>query len=186
MLMVRLALVGMLAAGMGCGAEATQGVPAAAPSAPHAAAPAAGGARAPAPDFSLKSTDGRTVRLSDYIGKSVVLIDFWSTTCDPCLAEMPYLVDLYKAKKDRGFVVLAVSLDGPESLADVARVVHDRDMVFPVLLDQETTVVARYNPKKEMPFSVLIDRAGGIIQKKPGYTPGDEKTLAAEVDRALQ
>jgi peroxiredoxin len=149
------------------------------------AAPAGPVSKASAPDFSLKSTDGRTVHLSDYLGKSVVLIDFWSTTCDPCLAEMPYLVDLYKAKKDKGFVILAVSLDGPESLADVNRVVHDKEMIFPVLLDQETTVVARYNPKREMPFSVLIDRHGSIIQKKAGYTPGDEKVLVAEVERAL-
>ena len=149
-------------------------------------APGAQSAQAVAPDFSLKSTEGRTVHLSDYLGKSVVLIDFWSTTCDPCLAEMPHLVDLYKAKKDKGFVVLAVSLDGPESLADVNRVVHDKGMVFPVLLDQETTVVARYNPKREMPFSVLIDKSGSIVQKKAGYAPGDERLLAAEVDKALR
>jgi peroxiredoxin len=169
-----------------CGAEGAQG-----PGAQNAAgaAPAAGakaGAQASAPDFSLKATDGRTVHLSDYLGKSVVLIDFWSTTCDPCLAEMPHLVDLYKAKKDKGFVVLAVSLDGPESLADVNRVVHDKEMIFPVLLDQETTVVARYNPKREMPFAVLIDKSGAIVQKKAGYTPGDEKNLAAEVEKALR
>jgi peroxiredoxin len=162
-----------------CGAEAPQSADARSPA-------AASGAAASAPDFSLRSTDGRTVHLSDYLGKSVVLIDFWSTTCDPCLAEMPHLVDLYKAKKDKGFVVLAVSLDGPESLADVSRVVHDKDMVFPVLLDQETTVVARYNPKREMPFSVLIDRRGNIVQKKAGYTPGDEKNLKAEVEKTLQ
>jgi peroxiredoxin len=146
---------------------------------------AAAGGGASAPDFSLKSAEGSTVHLSDYLGK-VVLIDFWSTTCDPCMAEMPHLVDLYKAHKDRGFVVLAISLDGPESLADVNRVVHDKEMIFPVLLDQETTVVARYNPKKEMPFSVLIDKNGSIVQKHAGYQPGDEKALAAEIDKALQ
>ena len=86
----------------------------------------------------------------------------------------------------QGFVVLAVSLDGPESLADVNRVVHDKGMVFPVLLDQETSVVARYNPKREMPFSVLIDKSGSIVQKKAGYAPGDERLLAAEVDKVLR
>lgn len=165
-----------------CGPETAEGPGAQSPQAGTAAPRAAG----MAPDFTLKSTEGRTVHLSDYLGKSVVLIDFWSTTCDPCLAEMPHLVDLYKAKKDKGFVVLAVSLDGPESLADVNRVVHDKEMIFPVLLDQETTVVARYNPKREMPFSVLIDRSGAIVQKKAGYTPGDEKTLVAEVEKALK
>jgi peroxiredoxin len=157
--------------------EAPGEAPAGAPAQPHAGATA--------PDFSLRSTEGRTVHLSDYLGKSVVLLDFWSTTCDPCMAEMPYLVDLYKAKKDKGFVVLAVSLDGPESLGDVSRVVHDKGMIFPVLLDQETTVVARYNPKKEMPFAVLIDKSGSIVEKKAGYTPGDEKVLAAAVEKML-
>jgi peroxiredoxin len=144
-----------------------------------------GASGATAPDFSLQSTEGRTVHLSDYLGKRVVLIDFWSTTCNPCMAEMPYLVDLYKAKKGKGFVVLAISLDGPESLADVNRVVHDKEMIFPVLLDQETTVVARYNPKREMPFAVLIDKSGAIVEKKAGYTPGDEKGLAAAVEKML-
>jgi peroxiredoxin len=155
----------------GCGAEAAQGG--------HAAT-------ASAPDFSLQSTEGRTVRLSDYLGKNVVLIDFWSTTCDPCMAEMPHLVELYNQHKDKGFVVLAISLDGPESLAEVNRVVHDKGMVFPVLLDQETTVVARYNPKREMPFSVLIDKTGTIVKKRAGYTPGEEKGVAADVAQALQ
>jgi len=166
-----------------CGAESAE---APGPRGPAESAQTAASGVASAQDFTLQSTEGRTVHLSDYLGKDVVLIDFWSTTCEPCLAEMPHLVDLYKANKAKGFVVLAVSLDGPESLADVNRVVHDREMIFPVLLDQETTVVARYNPKREMPFSVLIDKRGAIVQRRAGYTPGDEKNLAAEVERALK
>ncbi len=147
--------------------------------------PAAGQVSAAAPDFSLPTPDGSTVRLSDYIGKSVILIDFWSTTCGPCMEEMPHLVDLYKAKKAQGFVVLAVSLDGPESIAEVNRVVHDKGMVFPVLLDQETTVVTRYNPKRELPYMVIIDKKGNIVFKRASYTPGDERVVNAEVEKAL-
>ncbi len=147
---------------------------------------ASGGSSAsPAPDFALPALDGKTVRLSDYAGKSVVLIDFWSTICDPCLAEMPHLVDLYKKYKDKGFVILAVSLDGPESRAQVSSVAHDREMIFPVLLDEETTVAAKYNPKRELPFSVLIGRNGSILHKRGGYQPGDENVLAEEIERAL-
>ena len=184
-------LSALLLATTSCGAEGGAQPPAGTPATSGGASSGVtsgetSGATGPtAPDFSLRSTEGRTVHLSDYLGKSVVLIDFWSTTCDPCMGEMPYLVDLYKAKKDKGFVVLAVSLDGPESLADVNRVVHDKGMIFPVLLDQETTVVARYNPKKEMPFAVLIDKSGAIVEKKAGYTPGDEKVLAAAVEKLL-
>ncbi len=137
-----------------------------------------------APDFTLPALDGSTVHLSDYRGK-VVLIDFWSTTCDPCLAEMPHLVDLYKAKKDQGFIVLAVSLDGPESRAQVSSIVHDKEMIFPVLLDEETTVVAQYNPKREMPFSVVVGKDGSVAWKRAGYQPGSEAQITTAVEKAM-
>lgn len=143
-----------------------------------------GQSAASAPDFTLPALDGSTVHLSDYKGK-VVLIDFWSTTCDPCLAAMPHLVDLYKKQKDKGFVVLAISLDGPESRAAVSSVAHDKEMIFPVLLDEETTVVAQYNPKREMPFSVIVGKDGAVTWKRAGYQPGSEVTLTAEVEKAL-
>ncbi|HRI65035.1 MAG TPA: TlpA disulfide reductase family protein [Polyangium sp.] len=137
-----------------------------------------------APDFTLNSLDGQQARLSDYKG-SVVLIDFWSTTCDPCMIEMPHLVELYKKNKERGFVVLAVSADGPESRAQVSSVARSKEMIFPVLLDEETVVTARYNPKRELPFTVLVSKDGTILHKRNGYTAGDEKTLASEVEKAL-
>ena len=139
---------------------------------------------ATAPDFTLPTLDGQQARLSDYQG-SVVLIDFWSTTCEPCMIEMPHLVEMYKKNKDRGFVVLAISADGPESRAQVSSVVRAKEMVFPVLLDEETVVTARYNPKRELPFTVLVSKEGTIIHKRNGYTAGDEKTLESEVETAL-
>lgn len=181
-----IALAALLA---GCGATATgasngtPGTPAEAASSGGSSPKAAKGG-APAPDFTLPALDGKSVRLSEHRGK-VVLIDFWSTTCDPCMVEMPHLVDLYKKHKDKGFVVLAISLDGPESRAQVSSVVHDKNMIFPVLLDEETTVVGKFNPKKEMPFAVLVDRDGSIVHKRGGYTVGDEKKLVEEVERVL-
>lgn len=167
---------GLLVAGCG-GATLTAGTQ------PGVAQPAA--PRQLAQDFSLPTLDGGTVRLSEQRGK-VVLVDFWATTCDPCLAAMPHLVDLYKKHKDAGFVILGVSLDGPETRAEVRSVVHDRGMVFPILLDEETSVVVRYNPKRELPFSMLIGRDGSILSKRSGYTPGEEENLAREVEQALR
>jgi peroxiredoxin len=139
-----------------------------------------------APDFELPELKGGTVRLSDYLdGKHVVLLNFWSTTCDPCMAEMPHLVELYKKHKDAGFVVLSVAADGPESRAQVSSTVQQKEMIFPVLLDEETTQTARFNPKRELPFNVLIGKSGAIIMKRPGYQGGDEKLITAEVEKAL-
>ena len=77
----------------GCGAPTASSV-----------SPASGTAARP-PDFELPRLDGGTERLSDHFGKDVVLIDFWATFCKPCLKAMPDLDALYRARRERGFVV---------------------------------------------------------------------------------
>ncbi|MBK7581032.1 MAG: TlpA family protein disulfide reductase [Myxococcales bacterium] len=142
-----------------------------------------GGAKPP--DFELSTLDGQTVRLSDHLGKDVILIDFWATFCDPCLASMPHLDELYKKHKAEGFVVLGVSIDGPESAAQVKSTVSKLGVSFPILLDQETRVVALYNPKTSAPYSVLIGRDGSVLTKKEGYTTGDGTSVDKDVEAAL-
>lgn len=175
---------------MGCGMSATPP-----PGGPNSDGTATGedggdtGSNGPsAPDFSLPTLDGSTVSLSDYEGEKVVLIDFWATTCDPCLAEMPELVKLYEEKKAQGFEVLAISTDGPETRSQVSQTVSKLNMIFPILLDEETEVMDRYNPKGALPFTAVIDRSGSIVLKRVGYQPGDEKSwksLVAAVETAL-
>jgi peroxiredoxin len=150
-----------------------------------AAAEPSSGRGARPPDFELDSLDGRTVRLSDHLGKDVVLIDFWATFCDPCLAAMPHLDALFRKHQGAGFVVLGISIDGPDSIAQVKTEVAKLGVTFPILLDQETRVVALYNPKTSAPYSVLVGRDGTILAKKEGYTTGDTSQLEADVAAAL-
>lgn len=71
----------------------------------------------PAPDFTAYDMDGKEVKLSDYKGK-VVYVDFWSTTCVPCVKELPATKKLQEQFKDNdGVVFLYVSFDNPEDLA---------------------------------------------------------------------
>lgn len=199
-------LVGVLALGfwgVGCGGSqptATQapgaggaGAPGVASgdtdgAAPGHAAPGDSSAKptgARPPDFELDTLDGKRVRLSDHLGKDVVLIDFWATFCDPCLAAMPHLDEIYQKYRGRGFVVLGVSIDGPDALGLVRTEVSKLRVTFPILLDTETRVVGLYNPKTSAPYSVLIGRDGRIITKKEGYVTGDADTLEKDIAAAV-
>ena len=90
-----------------------------------AQSPAGAGAASPAgtvaPDFTGRDLQGKTFRLSDHLGKDVILLDFWSTYCEPCKAEFPHLADLYAKDKDKGLLVLGVAMDGINDLAIVAQ-----------------------------------------------------------------
>jgi peroxiredoxin len=149
------------------------------------AAPQAGGANSGrAADFVLRDTAGRTVRLSDHFGK-VIVLNFWATWCVPCAAELPHLQRMYETYRDQGLVILAISMDGPETVANVGPHTRRYGLTFPVLLDEETRVVAMHNPKRTAPFTVMIDRDGAVARTREGYTAGDEIAVEADIQALL-
>lgn len=159
----------------------------------NAATTATGDSTAPEPttqtkkiaDFSLETLDGKTVSLSDYVGENVVMLDFWATWCEPCLAAMPHLNEIYNKHKADGFVLLSISMDGPDTVAEVRSYTQRHKLDFPVLLDEESRAVSLYNPKRSAPYSVLIARDGTILHKRDGYQPGDEMAIDEEVAEAV-
>jgi len=175
----------LAAAALAAGCATTGGLaPAAAPSATaESASEASTGAKAP--DFTLRDTEGRDVRLSDFAGK-VVLIDFWATWCEPCKAAMPHLQELYAKYADKGFVILGVSMDGPETMAYVGPTLSPYGITFPVLLDEETRVTQLLNPKRAAPMQIYIDRQGRIAGTRSGYNEGDDAFVEADVARLIE
>lgn len=139
-----------------------------------------------ATDFSARDVEGNTVRLSTYLGRQVVLLNFFATWCEPCVAEFPHLRKLVTANRTRGLVVLGIAMDGPESVASVGPFATRNQLNFPVLLDEDSQVAATYNPKKSAPLSVLIDRRGRIVSIREGYNPGDEDYLTKEIVKMLE
>jgi peroxiredoxin len=138
-----------------------------------------------APDFTARDVGGKTFRLSDHLGKEVVLLDFWSTYCEPCKAEFPHLRTMYDANKAKGLLVVGIAMDGPESIAEVPAFVRRYGIDFPVVLDDDSHIASLYDPKKSMPLSVLIARDGRITVVREGYNPGDEQLVGQDVERAL-
>lgn len=163
----------IVAAGCGC--------------ASNARAPASGASPtgAIAPDFTASDIEGKTFHLSDHLGKDVVLLDFWSTFCEPCKVEFPHLQALYDENKAKGLLVVGVAMDGPETIADVHAFVRRFQVGFPVVTDADSRIASLYDPTKSMPLTVLIERTGRIAVVREGYTPGEEKLMAADVAKAL-
>jgi peroxiredoxin len=139
-----------------------------------------------AADFVLRDLEGRDVRLSDYLGKQVILLDFWATWCVPCEAALPHVEALYQKYKDQGFTVLGIAMDDSQTVAQVGPFARRYNLSFPVLLDEETKVVQLYNPKRTAPFQILIGKNGTVAKERQGYNAGDEKLLEAEVQALLK
>lgn len=112
-----------------------------------------------APDFELKDLEGKTVRLSDFQGKKIML-NFWATWCPPCKAEMPAMQKFYEESGDQ-IVILAVNID-PEN--NVARYVKQMGVQFPILLDKNDQVNSQYKILS-IPTTFFIDE-NGIIKHK--------------------
>lgn len=128
--------------------------------------PAYAGSDRRAPDFELPDMNGQRVKLSSYRGK-VVVLNFWTKTCNPCLQEMPSIAVLAKtAKKRNDMVVLTVSTDdGPDAVRDTLKVALEGDPPFPVLFDPDAKVVGDRYGTHLFPETWIID-ADGVIRAR--------------------
>jgi peroxiredoxin len=139
-----------------------------------------------APDFTLKDLTGQPHKLSGYFPEHVVLLDFWATWCVPCVKELPYLQKFQDIYGARGLQVLTISIDGPDRLASISGFIARYGYTLPVLLDTESQVVSVYNPRLNLPYSVLLDRQGTIRYAHQGYSPGDERLLEQRITVLLE
>ncbi len=117
-----------------------------------------------APDFRLTTLDGQTVTLSSFKGKPV-LINFWRTTCPPCVAEMPHLQATFDEWSGKGLVFLSVNLG--EEVSTVRGFIQSNHYTFPVLLDGDYSASEKYN-FEFIPTSFFIDRDGTIQSRVTG------------------
>ena len=130
----------------------------------------------PAPDFQLKNLEGQSVSLSDFKG-SPVLLNFWSTSCPPCVSEMPFLQEIYNEWSGKGLILLAIAQG--DSPSNVTVFMQDNGLSLPVLLDTQLSVGQRYNVMA-IPTTLFIDREGIIQEKVIGAFPNK-----AEIEKRL-
>jgi peroxiredoxin len=137
--------------------------------------------RKPAPDFALKDANGKTVRLSDYKGK-VVLLDFFATWCGPCKIEIPWFTEMERKNKDRGFAVLGVSMDD-EGWEVVKPFLADLGVNYRVVIGNDATA-GMYGGVDALPTTFIIDREGRIAAVHVGLA--SRKDFEDAIEHLLQ
>ena len=130
------------------------------------------------PDFTLKSNQGKNIRLSELRGQ-VVMLNFWASWCGPCRQEMPLLDKIYARYAPAGFVLLGVNNDLTEDLA--AAYLKERPVDFPIVYDPDSEVRDIFKKYPGMPLSIFIDCDGNIETIHRGYKSGDEKEYIKEI-----
>ena len=115
----------------------------------------------PAPDFELKTIDGKSYRLSELKGKPV-MINFFATWCPSCRAEMPAMVEAYNELKGAGFEILAVNLN--ESDIAIRTFTEKFQINFPIVVDKDDRISRMYEIVP-LPTSYFVDK-NGVVQEK--------------------
>ena len=135
-----------------------------------------------APEFNLRTVDGKKVSLSDYKGKAV-LINFWATWCAPCKIEMPWLVALRSQYAPQGFEILGVNEDDAGTpRAKLAKFGQEQGLNYPLLVGDDS-MSRKYGGVEFLPTSYFVGRDGKIVAETAGLVSKSE--VEASIKKAL-
>jgi peroxiredoxin len=126
--------------------------------------------RREAPDFALTDADGRTIQLSAFRGR-VVVLNFWATWCNPCRVEIPWFTDFQRRYQNRGFCVIGVSLD-EDGWSAVRPFISRHGVNYPIVLGGDRVTQA-YEGLESLPTTLIIDRNGRVAATHVGLVSKD-------------
>ena len=132
------------------------------------------------PNLFLKDLSNKKQSINQYYKEGPLLINFWNLACEPCKKEMKELDKLHLKYEKQGFKVLSINIDNTRAMSKVKSFVRSKKYAFEVLSDPRAELFRKMGGKV-MPFVIIADTAGKIINRHVGYTPGDEKKLEEEI-----
>ncbi len=135
-----------------------------------------------APDFVLKSMDGKNLRMSEFRGQ-VVLVNFWARWAGDSRQEMPALDRINTTYARAGLVVLGVSVD--EDLERAREFAGAMKVSYPILFDTGSDIGREYLLQK-MPMTILVDRSGVVRYANVGFKRGDERAYLDHIRELLR
>jgi len=136
-----------------------------------------------APGFTLLTLDGGRASLADHRDKLVVL-NFWATWCQPCTVEMPSLEALWRRYRDRGLMVVGVSVDRGAPKALLEPYVRNLKLTFPILLDPDSKTSDRWRITA-LPATFLVRPGGEVSGVAMGAREWNSAEMRALVERLL-
>jgi peroxiredoxin len=125
----------------------------------------------PAPNFKLTAHDGKVVELAKLKGK-VVVVNFWATWCGPCRKEIPGFMDVHNQYKEKGVVVVGVSLD-QDGWEVVRPYVEKAKISYPIVVGDGSLAEA-YKIPNAIPATYVVDKKGNIAKEHVGYMSKSE------------
>ena len=136
------------------------------------------------PEFSFTTTDGKTIKFSDYKGK-VILVNFFATWCGPCLKEMPYLQkDMWdKLKNNPNFIMISFGRD--HSQEEVTKFIEKKKFTWPIYADKGKSIYNLF-ATKYIPRNYLVDQNGTIVYASTGFTMEEFEILKSKINSLLK
>ena len=137
------------------------------------------------PNMKLKDLKNKRQELSQYYNDGPILLNIWNLACEPCKKEMKELDKLNIKYGPQGFKVVSINIDNTRSMSKVKSYVNSQKYSFTVLSDPKAEFFRKMGGKV-MPFVIIADSTGKIINRHVGYSPGDEIRLEKEILHILQ